>query len=217
MTTQNKSLDGAICEIEHFRQRLLPESYWGLIEGVWAGNPAPENDTWGWIEPDETPAQEKENIRAFFRQIYDGNNKSSKWYSARYAAGKYLMMAQQDELEKRMNEWCTELEKQLISISEGAQTPEKGVVPDSATRVSAVQDLGKLLEISNSPDVSSLIKKAYHSNTDKATREEAGKILRYSKPRIWLHEHKTTAILTAIAAAGIAYGLGYMLYEQFSK
>jgi len=73
--------------------------------------------------------------------------------------------------------------------------------PDIQKRELARQELKKLYKKAEAFDV----------------RTKAGESLGYSPLRIWAHEHPIGATVTGLATAGVASGLGYLVYEYFNK
>jgi len=190
-------------------------------------------DRWVVDKPAEPDIKKQEAARQELQQTYD----SSECYSARYAAKRDLG-AKPYELEEQIHEWLGELEEDLkaVDIMGGWDSKDRFLMrsrrlfggkivkrlnngkesfclefADSLKRINAVNELGELFRLSNSPVIKKSLKKAYQNDCYLA-KELAGEYLGYSKFRNWINE-----IPVAVAATAAASGLGYALYQYMVR
>jgi hypothetical protein len=149
--------------------------------------------------------EKRESAKTQLQHIYD----SSEWYSARYVAGNCLSVSS-TELEGKLKEWIIRLMSDLdvitaISVpstlaedgydpisnghSYNPTTQRNKIVSDTEKRKQAIKDTGNLFALSfHHNAVRDLLQNTYDKNSDRGTREEAGRYLGKSKLAIWFHE-----------------------------
>lgn len=193
------------------------------------------------LKPD---TEKREARKSQLQQIYDLSERYSARYVAGRNLGKSnaKLDSQIDSwivgLNERINATITVMKDVEVEGSRGERRGSRGsyynsgssyeyipgyeqqpfIEPNEDVRIDAVRDAEKLLKLSRNQKIKELLNESYWRNELNEVRKEAGKALGYSKPRIWVHECMLDdhLITKGIIITG-ALGLGYLLYQYFSK
>jgi len=216
-----ESLEATIGEVRKWTKNLIAKiiiqerkSHWetdwsdaGKLSGYDRQTAEKEVEIIDQPEISEPDVKKREEANKRLREIFE----TSKWYSARYLAGKVSY-----GIVIPFESWLSELEKELWATfpsrqerrelsnrqygdrdsggyaawGEGQETDE-GLSPDQNTRIKAIHDTVRLFEIigadnNRSLPIKMLLKKTYSHNTAEV-EALAGKALGYSGLKMFFH------------------------------
>lgn len=162
--------------------------------------------------------KKREAAKLQLQQIYD----SSEWYSVKYiishSVGNYRhgMFVTELPFPTNLDIWTQDM-RQRMNEPQKHQAYKLDILKDAGVLLIELRKLTWLSRCDDEQKLMKFIKDCYASDPDKEIRTQAARYLNYPTIRIWAHEHPVSATMAGVAAAGAASGLGYILYQYFSK